>query len=87
MPIDKSLAEYYAELRSIETPANKFKRELKEVTQMTEGTVENWCYGKYPNRNFQQIVANYLDTPVNILFPPKSSKSNINALDNGAAQN
>lgn len=72
MAISKSLADYYKELRAVESPANQLKRELVELTKMKPGTVAMWFCGKYPDPYFQDIIAAHLNTPVEILFPPKS---------------
>lgn len=79
MAIEKSLSEYYKELRAIETPANRLKRELVELTKMKPGTVAMWFSGNYPDEYFQNLVAEHLDTPVEVLFPPKNQKSRNNA--------
>lgn len=79
MAIEKTLSEYYKELRAIESPANKLKRELVELTKMKPGTVAMWFCGNYPDEYFQNLVADYLDTPVEVLFPPKTSNSRSNA--------
>lgn len=79
MAIDKSLSDYYKELRAIESPANKLKRELVELTKMKPGTVAMWFCGNYPDEYFQDLIAKHLETPVHILFPPKQSNLSDNA--------
>lgn len=75
MAIEKSLADYYKELRAIESPANKLKRELSELTKKKPSTVQMWFSGNYPEEYFQQLIAEYMHTPAEILFPPKTNKS------------
>lgn len=76
MALDKSLSEYYKELRDMETPAQRLKRELVELTHMKPNTVAMWFSGNYPDPYFQNLIAQYLETPVDILFPPKDKELN-----------
>ena len=69
--VNKTLREIYEEQKKRPTPATAFVNKLCEVTHRSEMTVRSWLTGKYrPDINTQIVLAQFLDSTVEDLFPP-----------------
>lgn len=69
IPQNTSLVEYYKILREQESPAQRLKRELSEATMKSPNTVAGWFSGKTPDVLTQKIVAEFLGSTPNEVFP------------------
>ena len=71
--INRTLKQIYDEQKKLPTPANAFVSKLCEVTHRSEMTVRSWLMGKYrPDINTQIVLAQFLNTSVESLFPPQN---------------
>ena len=73
IPQKTSLVEYHKILRDQETPAQRLKRELSELTMKSPNTVAGWFSGKTPDVLTQRIVADYLGSTPDEVFPKQSN--------------
>ncbi len=68
---NKTLKDFYEERKNMPTPADEFVAKLCEVTHRREVTVRGWLSGKFrPDINTQIVLAQYLHTDTDSLFPP-----------------
>ena len=68
---NKTLKDYYEERKNMPSPADEFVSKLCEVTHRREVTVRGWLSGKFrPDINTQIVLAQYLQTDTDSLFPP-----------------
>jgi hypothetical protein len=69
MPFDTLIVEYYRR-RKLPTAASSFRRRIKNITHKSEITVARYVQGIIvPDRLTQTVIAQELNTPVQILFP------------------
>lgn len=71
---NKSLRDIYEEKKDLPTPAAVFVEELGKVTHRSEVTVRSWLSGKRPDINTQIVIAMYLKSDVETLFPPQENE-------------
>lgn len=73
IPTGVTFVDYYRILRSMEHPANTFKRLIAEATSKSSITVTNWCSGKYPEPLAQRVIADLTGSSIEQLFPIEQS--------------
>lgn len=75
IPQNTSLVEYYKILRDQETPSQQLKRELSEATMKSPHTVAGWFSGKVPDVLTQKIIADFLGSTPNEVFPKETQQN------------
>lgn len=75
IPQNTSLVEYYKILRDQETPSQQLKRELSEATMKSPNTVAGWFSGKVPDVLTQKIIADFLGSTPNEVFPKEAQQN------------
>ena len=66
-----TLVDYYKSLREKPLPSAELIKKLQEVTHRSEMSVRNWVVGRNrPDINTQILIADYLGSEVETLFPP-----------------
>lgn len=66
----KSFKEIYSELDNLETPKQKFLREIAELTGRKLQTVKQWlCGSQVPSEDTIQLLADYFNVEPDSLFP------------------
>lgn len=75
IPQNTSLVEYYKILRDQETPSQQLKRELSEATMKSPNTVAGWFSGKVPDVLTQKIIADFLGSTPNEVFPKETQQN------------
>lgn len=78
--IKKSLREHYRDMRAVPTPPQEFIKALAQLTHRTEKTVRFWLSGtQEPDLLTKEVIAQWLETPVEVLFPPKPTQEDDNS--------
>ena len=76
--------DYYESLKNQPTPAAEFVKKIADLCGKSEATVRKWLAGEVrPDPIFMKKISDYLNIPVDVLFPESMFKQKRKAKKNG----